>query len=226
MSSNWAASALDWWAEAGVDTIVGEQPRDWLNPEAEAATRIPEPAPAALPDSLDAFLAWLASSADLPLASPGVARAAPGGDPAADLMVMVDMPSEDGALLSGEPGVLFDRMLAAIGRARESIYLAPLSPIRTPSGAIDERGAARLAEIARHHVGLVAPRVLLMFGDICGKAMVGSAVAGARARWHEIATPAGPIKALVTIKPEKLVETPAWKKFAWADLQMLMEALT
>lgn len=226
MSSNWAASALDWWEEAGVDVIVGEQPRDWLNPKTGEAARAPEPAPAALPDTLEAFRAWLAASDDLPFAASGVARAMPAGDPDADLMVMVDMPSDDGELLSGEAGALFDKMLVAIGRARDSIYLASLSPIRTPTGAIDERNGTRLAEIARHHVGLAGPKVLLLFGDICGKALTGSAVAGARAKWHEISTPIGPIKALVTIKPEKLVETPAWKKFAWADLQMLMEALT
>jgi len=225
MSSNWAASALDWWQEAGVDVIVGEEPRDWLNPKAKEAAGAPEPAPAALPETLDALRAWLAATADIPFASPVAARAAPSGDPGAGLMVMVEMPSDDGGLISGHAGTLFDKMLVAIGRDRESIYLAPLSPIRTPTGAIDERSAARLAEIARHHIGLAAPRFLLLFGDICGKALLGSAVAGARAKWHEISTPSGPVKALVTIKPEKLVEMPGWKKHAWADLQMLMEEL-
>jgi DNA polymerase len=225
MSSSWAASALDWWQEAGVDVIVGEEPRDWLNPKAKEAAAAPEPAPAALPDTLDAFQDWLAASGDIPFASPAAARAVPCGDPACGLMVMVDMPSDDGGLLSGEAGALFDRMLVAIGRGRESIYLASLSAIRTPTGAIDERSAGRLAEIARHHIGLAAPRILLLFGDICGKALVGSAVAAARARWHELATPSGPVKTLVTIKPEKLLEMPGWKKHAWADLQMLMEEL-
>jgi len=225
MSSNWAASALDWWQEAGVDVIVGEEPRDWLNPKGKETAVPSEPAPAALPDTLDAFLEWLAATGDIPFASPSAARAAPCGDRASGLMVMVDMPSEDGGLLSGDAGALFDRMLGAIGRGRESIYLASLSAIRTPTGAIDDRNAARLAEIARHHIGLVAPRALLLFGDICGKALLGSAVAGARARWHEITTPAGPVKTLVTIKPEKLLEMPGWKKHAWADLQMLLEEL-
>ena len=41
MASNWAASALSWWQDAGVDTIVGEAPRDWLSPKAkEAAAQI------------------------------------------------------------------------------------------------------------------------------------------------------------------------------------------
>jgi uracil-DNA glycosylase len=62
---------------------------------------------------------------------------------------------------------------------------------------------------------------VLLFGDICGKALVGAPVAGARARWHEI----GGIKTLVTIRPEKLLTQPALKALAWADLKMLMEAL-
>ncbi|MEA3047010.1 MAG: uracil-DNA glycosylase, partial [Sphingomonadales bacterium] len=130
-----------------------------------------------------------------------------------------------GSLLSGAAGALFDRMLAAIGRSRETVYLASLSPLRTPTGNLGGE-VGQLTRIARHHIGLVAPRALLLFGDPCSKALIGPAVAGARGRWHEFETPAGAIRTLVTIKPEKLVETPAWKKFAWADLQMLMEALT
>lgn len=227
MSVSWAANALSWWKEAGVDVIVGEQPRDWLNIKAKADPAAPSaPPPDALPDTLEAFEAWLAETDQLPFATPSAPRTAPSGDPAAELMVLTDMPSADGGLVSGEAGGLFDRMLAAIGRGRDSIYLAPLSPIRTPTGTISDKEAVRLAEIARHHIGLVAPKALLLFGDTCGKALVGSAVSGARARWHEVQTAAGPIRTLVTIRPEKLVDRPAFKKFVWEDLQMLMEELT
>lgn len=226
MSASWAASALSWWEEAGVDVIVGETPRDWLNPKAKAAAAAPAaPPPDALPDTLAAFQAWLAETDKLPFAASSAARAAPEGDPDAGLMVMTDMPSTGGGLIAGEAGELFDRMLGAIGWGRETIYLAPLSPIRTPTGTIGETDMARLAEIARHHVGLVAPRALLLFGDACGKALVGSAVPGARARWHAVQTAAGPIRTLVTIRPEKLVARPGFKKFVWEDLQMLMQEL-
>ena len=221
MASSWAASALDWWEEAGVDTIVGETPRDWLNPKAKAGPPGGEPAAAALPDTLDALLDWLATSPDLPLAAPSAARVAPAGDPASGLMILVDMPAADGGLLSGEAGLLFDRMLGAIGRTRETIWLAPLSPIRPPTGAIDEANVARLADIARRHIGLVAPKAVLLFGDMCGKALVGAPVAGARAKWHDVAG----IKTLVTIRPEKLLTQKALKALAWADLQLLREAL-
>lgn len=233
MGSAWAQSALSWWEEAGVDTLVGETPRDWLKPAPK--TPAPEPvaaaAPAAdIPDTLDAFRAWFVDGASLPLDAPAAPRLGPAGNPAAALMVMVDMPgAEDfaaGTLLAGEAGALFDKMLNAIGLSRASIYLASLSPLRAPTGSLDARHAETLAAIARRHIALAAPRALLLFGDACSKALVGPAVAGARGRWHELATPAGTVKTLVTIRPEKLVAMPKLKPHAWADLQLLMEELT
>ncbi|MEO7177895.1 MAG: uracil-DNA glycosylase, partial [Allosphingosinicella sp.] len=134
-----ATSALIWWTEAGVDTLVGEEPRDWLRPKtAEAPTPIPaaEAADEVLPGQLDLFQAWLASSDRLSFAAPAAPRICPAGDPASGLMILADMPSgEDcaaGTLISGEAGRLFERMLAAIGRDRATIYLAALSCVRSP----------------------------------------------------------------------------------------------
>jgi uracil-DNA glycosylase family 4 len=243
MASDWAQSALSWWAEAGVDTLVGEEPRDWLNPTPQAPARATaatatmatmatmaareEDTP---PATLDAFRAWFVDPANLPLGAPAAPRLGPSGDPASGLMLLIDMPGEGdaeaGTLIAGEAGALLDKMLAAIGRSRDSIYLAALSPLRTPSGALDAPMAARLTAIARHHIGLLAPRALLLFGDACAKALTGTAVAGARGRWHDLETPAGAVKTLVTIRPEKLILMPGLKAHAWADLKLLMEGLT
>ena len=225
MAGDWAASALKWWQDAGVDTIVGETPRDWLAPAAAAPAVAPAAAPEALPDTLEAFQAWWLAG-DLAFA-PLAGRVGPAGDPGSGLMVLIDMPSAAdvaaGVLLSGEAGALFDRMMAAIGRGRDSLYLASLSPARTAAGALDAAAAKRAAEIGRHHVGLVRPGALLLFGDACAKALLGGSVAQARGKWHELETPTGKISTLVTIRPEKLVSQPGLKKLAWDDLQMLRE---
>lgn len=235
MSWSAAASALNWWCEAGVDTLVDEEPRDWLRPampapiaaapEAEIATAMPD----TLPDALDAFRAWLTDPAALPLGALLAPRVPPAGDPASGLMVMIDMPGQadlaEGRLLSGTAGALFDRMMAAIGRGRETLYLASLCPLRTPTGALAPAETARLAGIARHHVGLARPRALLLFGDACAKALLGGAVTATRGRWHDLETPAGPVRAVATIRPEKLELVPGLKKLAWEDLQMLREGL-
>ena len=232
MASGWAASALSWWQEAGVDTLVDETPRDWLNPKAVAAPAAPQAAPAPteeMPEGLEAFTAWLAETDTLPFASASAPRIAPSGDPKAGLMILTDMPSAEdaaaGRLFSGEVGTLLDRMLAAIGRSRETVYLAPFSPIRPAVGRIDAGGVAALAAIARHHVGLAEPRALLLFGDSCARALLGEPMTAARGRWHALDTPAGPVKTLVTIRPQELLTQRKLKTHAWADLQLLMEAL-
>ena len=238
MTSRWAESALSWWEEAGVDTLVGEEPRDWLAAPKPPAPKVPEPVGALLPAAaaeafpadLPAFQAWLAATDALPFASPSARRVAPAGDPEGGLMAVTDMPSAEeasaGLIFTGETGALVDRMLGAIGLSRETIYLAPFSPIAPPAGRIDKAGVEYLSGVMRHHIGLVAPRALLIFGDSCARALLGIKMAEARGRWHEVETPAGPFRALVTIRPQQLLAQPNLKALAWADLQMLKEGLT
>jgi uracil-DNA glycosylase family 4 len=228
-----AASVLQWWSDAGVDTLVGEEPRDWLRakpragPEPLPASSAPAEAADAPPDQLDLFQAWLAGSPSLSFASPSAPRVCPAGDPASGLMVVADMPTTEdcaaGALISGEAGRLFDRMLAAIGRDRASIYLAALSCLRSPDGRFGTEAAKSCATLARHHIGLAAPKAVLLLGDACSKALLGLPMSQARGRWHEIATHAGPVRALVTLAPSYLLNQPAAKAHAWADLQRLIE---
>jgi uracil-DNA glycosylase family 4 len=226
-----AASALQWWADAGVDVMVDEEPRNWLRPKPKAESEaVAAPAPGdALPDQLDLFHAYLRDSGSLSFASPAAPRICPAGDPTSGLMMLTDMPAAEdcgaGTLLSGEAGRLFDRMLSAIGRDRGSIYLASLSCLRSPTGGFTGETAGQCATLARHHIGLVAPKAVLLFGDTCGKALLGQSVMQGRGRWHEISTYAGHIPALLTFHPDRLLEQPSFKAAAWADLQLLMEGL-
>ncbi|MFL6863618.1 MAG: uracil-DNA glycosylase [Allosphingosinicella sp.] len=224
-----AASVLRWWSDAGVDVLLDEAPRDWLKPR-----RAPIPAEAPLeakgdapPEQLGLFRAWLAESPALPYATPAAPRVCPSGDPQSDLMILTDMPSSEdcaaGTLISGEAGRLFDRMLAAIGRSRETVYLAALSCLRSPDGRFNTDSARSCAALARHHAGLVKPRALLIFGDAAAKALLGLPLAQARGKWHDLPTHAGPVRTLVTLPPSYLLNQPAAKAHAWADLQRLIE---
>jgi DNA polymerase len=226
-----AASVLQWWQDAGVDVLVDEAARDWLRPKAKAPP-VAAPAPSAadtLPGQLDLFQAYLRDDATLPFASPSARRVCPSGDPTAGLMIVTDMPAAEdcstGTLLSGDVGKLFDRMLAAIGRDRNSIYLTSLSCLRSPDGRFTSEAAQRCATLARHHIGLAAPRALLLFGDAPAKALIGMGMAQARGRWHEVATHSGPIRTIVTLPPSYLLSQPAAKAHAWVDLLLLMEGL-
>lgn len=235
-----AESLLGWWRDAGVDCAVQEEPRDWLKPAPvpvpsegadapQVRSKRAEPVVEPLPDQLPLFHDWLKASDSLPYAAPHAPRVCPSGDPASGLVVMTAMPSvEDcaaGTMLSGAAGRLFDRMLAAIGRSRDTSYIAGLSCLRPAGGRLDPAGAARCAEIARHHLGLVAPKAVLVVGDACSKALLGLGAAQARGKVHRIATPAGEVAAIVTLHPDYLLGQPAAKALAWTDLQLLQETL-
>jgi len=247
--SRWAESALSWWEEAGVDTLVGEEPRDWLAPAkpaavaparaAEPATAAPAPPPPAaeFPADLAAFQAWLATTDAIPFAGPGARRLPPTGSATSGLMAITDVPSAEdvaaGRLFSGEQGALVDNMLRRMSERlldgaaldRETLYLVPFSPIRPPAGRIDRDGVRFLAEATRHHIGLVAPKAVLIFGDSCSRALLGKPMTQARGAWHELETPDGDVPAIVTLRPQELVSQAGLRTHAWADLQMLAERL-
>lgn len=232
-----AASTLDWWCEAGVDVIVDEIPRDWL-----AADTVPTsqhvarqnlvtaaaPAPVALPDTIEAFATWR-TGPDVPEAAWGGAMLSATGDPASDLMIMIDMPDRDdgpaGQLLSGAPGVLFDRMLAAIGRTRETVYLTALAAARPISGRIPPADEAELARIARHLLGLTAGKRVLIIGNATSRALIGSEIAIARGHLQIVNHNRGTIEAVASFHPRFLIERPVAKAEAWRDLQMLVKGV-
>lgn len=234
-----AASLMRWWRDAGVDTLVDDAPRNWLaapkpalvaSAPAPRAAAAPAHAPkaAALPDTLDALLAWMRDSGDAPEAGWGRTRLLPAGNPSADIAIVIDAPDAadvaTGALLSGPIGALFDKMLAAIGQSRESIWLMPLATIR-PLKRPPEAVIRRLAEIARHQIGLVAPKRVLIMGDTPSRALIGTEVIPALGKTHALNLGAATVEAVATFHPRLLEERPKYKAQAWKDLQLLVKDL-
>ncbi len=228
-----ALSVLDWWQLAGVDTMIDDSPRDWLAkaapvPAIAASTDSPPPpaAEAASPTDLAAVHDALAA---MSVPGAGEERLLPEGDVASGVMLMVGMPETsdvmEGHLLSGATGRLLDRMLAAIGRDRASVYLASLLPARPTGGRMDAALAAPAARLALRHVALAAPRILLVCGEDACRALLDSGVAKARGRLHEINHDGMKVRAIATFHPCQLLEHPMQKAAAWADLLLLLGEL-
>ncbi len=222
-----AASALEWWREAGVDVLVEDSPRDWLAAPVRVAPAAPvEVAPQAMPATLAAFLDWR-RGADMPDAGWSGAAIACDGPDAAELMILSDCPDRDdeGKLLSGgAAGRLFARMLAAIGSERSAVHVAALCARRPTAGRVPQDAHARLGEIARHHVALVRPKRLLVLGDATARALFGAHLAEARGRLHFVNHDAGKVRAVATYHPRFLLEKPGCKAESWRDLRLLMRA--
>jgi DNA polymerase len=229
-----AVSALDWWQEAGVDVLVDDAPRDWLAepvaaPVAFVAPAAPVHVPAALPDTLADFIAWRLGDAVPEVEWRGVSIAASGPHDA-DVMVLVDCPDKDdgaaGMLMAGPTGALFDRMLAAIGLSRETIHLAAVCARRPAAGRMPREVEARLSDISKHHIGLVAPKRLLLLGNAASRAILGAEMPGTRGSLHRFNHKGGDTGVVATFHPRFLIEKPAAKAEAWKDLQLLMGGIS
>lgn len=235
-ASDWraeAASALLWWRDAGVDMLVDEAPRDWTAREAAPAVTagadqpaaLAEPEPEApLPATLEAFIDWRFGGG-APEASWGEPIVAPSGNLAAPLMVITDLPEFEGetpGLLGGGAGRLFDRMLAAIGLDRDSVYLAPLCAARPITGQVPREAEARLGELARHHIALAAPQKLLLLGQTVSRAVIGAEGGLQRGRLQAVNQGNGQSLVVATFHPRFLLTKPAAKADAWKDLQLLL----
>lgn len=219
-------SALEWWRDAGVDTLVEDGPRDWF----ARALASPCPiAPAAvpggtMPDEWEAFHAWRGGEHAPEAKWTGPSLLASGPLDAA-MMVLSDAPDREdcsaGLLLSGEAGRLFDRMLAAIGSAREEVHLASVCARRPAGGRVGRNDQARLGEVARHHVGLVGPKRVLLLGDAASRAVLGMSVPEARGRLHPIEHKKGRSEVVASFHPRFLLENAGRKRESWVDLQLV-----
>ncbi len=228
-----AASALEWWRDAGVDMLVEDEARDWLArtappaPLAAGEPAVAEPAAETLPDTLDAFVAWRLGDA-APEAEWHTPRLGPTGPADAEWVLVTDVPEagDSEILLSGPAGRLLDRMLAAVGQSRESVYLLPLAWARPLTGRIAPDDEARLLELARHHLTLLGPKRLFLMGQSANRVLI-------ETNGESLTNPIRPVNhfgaktiAVASYHPRFLLERPATKGEAWKHLLLLSRGTT
>jgi DNA polymerase len=147
------------------------------------------------------------------------------GNPAADLMLVGEAPGRDedieGLPFVGRSGQLLNRMLAAIGRDRQSAYIANVIPWRPPGNRTPTPIETEICRpFIERQIELVAPKVLVTLGNPSSKALLNTQVGIMRLRgnWQEHRTPGGGvIPAMPTLHPAYLLRNPAAKKLAWRD---------
>jgi uracil-DNA glycosylase len=223
-----ARSALAWWLDAGVDVLVQEDPRNWLAPPAPRRPAAAEPAPVAnvaqpSHETLAALQQWLASSAQLPMASTAANRILPRGPQNAPVMLLADVPTLDDFTakqpIGGEAWDLATRMLAAIGIDADEAYCASISCVHAPGARMSPADREACAAIAREHIKLASPKRLLVFGDGPSQALLGKPLLQARGHVHKVEG----VRTVATFHPRALINRPSNKSLAWKDLLLLME---
>ncbi len=179
------AAANDWWRDAGVDCIFNDETARWLrDPDEEPSdsavpASLPAPAPAApaipkvtiggdpgsWPKDLESFADWWLAEPSLDFGGTRP-RVAPRGKAGAKLMILVAVPEAEDSekLLSGPQGSLLDSFLSAAGIAGDETYVASGLPRHIALPDMAALAEAGLRQIVLHHINLVAPERVLVFG--------------------------------------------------------------
>ncbi len=158
-------------------------------------------------------------------------QAVPGvGNVEADLLVIGEAPGQEedrqGEPFVGRAGQLLDRMLAAIGLDRRTVFITNVLKCRPPNNrapAPEEVHAC--TPYLRRQIELIAPRAILSVGRVSAQNLLEtpSTLGRLRGTWHRFGPRETPLR--VTYHPAYLLRNPAAKRQAWDDLKRVRDQL-
>ncbi len=212
-----------------IDALLSPAPRPGRRPPPPAKKSPPRP-PAA--PGLKTAMTELAETINICDRCPRhQGRAFPvdaAGAEAAKLMVVVDYPTPadeaSGTFISGNAGELFNRMLAAIGLERRTIYLTGMT--RCSPGkdqAPSEAECLACQPWLLKEIRLIRPKIIMVMGPrsaaiLCGK---DAPLAQLRGRLTSYAG----IKVMASHHPADLLKDESLKKESWHDLRLIQSRL-
>lgn len=154
------------------------------------------------------------------------------GNPEAELMFVGEAPGRDediqGLPFVGRAGQLLDRMLAAIGRDRQSVYITNVLNWRPPGNRAPTPAEQAICQpFIERHIELANPEVLVFLGGVSAKQLLNTTtgIMRLRGKWNVYRAGDREIPALPTLHPAYLLRQPAQKRLAWHDLLSLMQRL-
>lgn len=150
------------------------------------------------------------------------------GNPDADLMLVGEGPGAEedrqGLPFVGPAGALLTKILAAIGLARDEVYIANVVKCRPPGNRDplpDEVVACR--PFLREQIGLVRPRVLVGLGRVAAQALLGQVgrLGDFRGNWHTFEG----VPLRITYHPAALLRDDTYKRPTWEDMKLVRDRL-
>lgn len=152
------------------------------------------------------------------------------GNRRAEWLVIGEAPGADedaqGEPFVGRAGQLLNAMLLAVGKARESVYIANILKCRPP-GNRDPRPeeVIQCRSYLKRQIELITPKIILAVGRIAAQNLLESeeTIGRLRGRIHRL--PEFGIPVVVTYHPAYLLRKPAEKSKTWDDLQLACFAL-
>ncbi|MTI18700.1 uracil-DNA glycosylase [Rhodobacteraceae bacterium RKSG542] len=154
------------------------------------------------------------------------------GNPNARVMFVGEAPGRDedlqGVPFVGRSGQLLNRMLAAAGMERSSVYIANVVPWRPPGNRAPTPQETEICRpFIQQQIELVNPDFVVFLGAASAKTLSGASegIRRLRGRWISYASPVRERRAMATFHPAYLLRSPLEKRYSWRDLLALREAL-
>jgi uracil-DNA glycosylase len=125
----------------------------------------------------------------------------------------------------GAAGQLLDRMIAAMGIARDDVYVCNIVKCRPPQNRTPEPDEMTCCmPYLTEQLALVEPQVIVALGKTAVQGLFGSveSITRIRGRWRLYQ---GRIAVMPTFHPAYLLRNPAGKREVWADLQLVLKHL-
>lgn len=179
-------------------------------------------------NSLAELEAALQGFDDCPLKKTAKSLVFADGNPEARIMLVGEAPGRDedlqGKPFVGASGQLLDKMLAAIGLDRSSVYIGNCVQWRPPGNRKPTDGEkAMCLPFIRRQIELVNPAILVLVGGTSAQSLLEETqgITRLRGRWHDyqISESGGTnVPAMPIFHPAFLLRTPARKRETWTDL--------
>jgi uracil-DNA glycosylase family 4 len=150
------------------------------------------------------------------------------GDPGAPLMFVGEAPGEQEDL-KGEPfvgraGELLDRMIAAMGWTRDTVYITNTLHCRPPGNRTPQPDElAACAPFLAAKLQAIAPRIIVALGRPAANQLLGrdAPISALRGKFHD----RHGARVMPTFHPAYLLREPDRKRDAWADLKLVIDEL-
>ena len=181
-------------------------------------------------DSWDSIIAAIEGCQACELAQ-NCTRKVPGiGSRQADLLIVGEGPGHDedirGEPFVGRSGQLLDRMLAAIGFAREQVYITNIVKCRPPNNRDPKQFETQQCRaFLEAQIAQLAPKVILSVGRVSAHNLLASNLPVGKLIQQMHKLPGTEIPLKVTYHPAYLLRNPSAKAIVWQDLKLIHQML-
>ena len=150
------------------------------------------------------------------------------GNPKADLMFVGEAPGRDedeqGLAFVGRAGQLLTKIIEAIGKKREDVFICNVLKCRPPNNRNpepDEVGSCM--PFLQEQIRLISPKVIVTLGTFAAQALLETdePIGRLRGRWRS----SKGVRVMPTFHPAFLLRSPDRKKDVWEDMKLVRDSL-